>query len=325
MNFKVIALSFLLASGCRTISPSDDNSTASTTIDAPIVKVLVSVDWEGRDLQPHNLTAMQDFRRDFPNIALVQYLNAAYYTKPNADAKAITAAIRSTLRERDQLGLHIHGWKSLFERSGVTYRNAPSLRQGGLGYSAEECKFDCGHVIALIGYKQDELSKVIACSRETLNRHGFGKAVHFRAGAWMTNQVVAEALTANGIATDSSAVPAEFLADQWGNTPLYSTVKDLWPGITPISQPYSIKTAHGPLTEIPDNGCLSDYMTGEAMEKVLRANIDLANKRGKSQTLMIGFHQETAANYLPNLRNFLKRVAETPELAEKVQFTLINQ
>ena len=34
------------------------------------VRIVVSVDWEGRDLQTQNLEAMQQFRHDYPKIPL---------------------------------------------------------------------------------------------------------------------------------------------------------------------------------------------------------------------------------------------------------------
>jgi hypothetical protein len=52
------------------------------------VRVVVSVDWEGREIAPNNLEAMKAFRKDYPDIPLQQFLNAAYYTKTGADSKA---------------------------------------------------------------------------------------------------------------------------------------------------------------------------------------------------------------------------------------------
>mgnify|MGYP001597591647 FL=1 len=91
------------------------------------VRVSVSVDWEGRNLDEENLVAMEAFREALPDVPLTQFLNAAYYTKKGADAQAVTAAIRRTLHEADEAGLHIHAWKTLVEKSGVAFRDRPNL------------------------------------------------------------------------------------------------------------------------------------------------------------------------------------------------------
>lgn len=91
------------------------------------VRIIVSVDWEGDDLQTGNLKAMKNFRRDFPEIPLQQFLNAAYYTKSGADATQVTKAIKSVLLPKDEHGLHIHAWRTLVESSGVNFHINPSF------------------------------------------------------------------------------------------------------------------------------------------------------------------------------------------------------
>src|SRR5262249_43072176 len=41
--------------------------------------LIVSVDWEGRILTEKNLVAMIEFRRTFPTLPLLHFLNAAYF------------------------------------------------------------------------------------------------------------------------------------------------------------------------------------------------------------------------------------------------------
>ena len=274
----------------------------------PKVRIVMTVDWEGRNLDPSNLAAMRALRSDYPELPILHYLNAAYFTKPDAEPVAVREAMASVLLTNDQRGLHIHAWKSLITSAGVAFRNAPSLRDGNVPASEEECRYDCGHVIPLTVYNREELARIVAFSVKTLAEQGFGTPRHFRAGAWMLDHNVAEALTANGIVTDSSAVYAEFLKARWGDKPLYPAVRELWPEIRPTSQPYPISTAQGALWEMPDNGCLADYMTSEQMLQVVRENLERANKGGDTRLVVVGFHQETASQYLPRIRSFVDQV-----------------
>jgi hypothetical protein len=266
------------------------------------VRIVVSVDWEGSDLQPKNLQAIKDFRRDFPVIPLQHFLNAAYYTKLQADPAQITIAIKSVLRPRDEQGLHIHAWRTLIESSGVKFRTGPSFVIDG--YTISDCAVDCGQEIALTGYTKEDLRKIIAHSIEILNREGFNRPKSFRAGGWQADDNVLDALAAEGFTLDASATDAEFLRKEWGKYNLYGMVAKLWSGITPTSQPYVYQTSSGlKILELPNNSCLSDYVTGEDMLRVFQSNAGNLSKNPKKDVyLSIGFHQETAAEYLPHLR-----------------------
>ena len=62
------------------------------------VRVVVTVDWEGRALETANLDQMKALRATYPTIPFVQFLNIAYYLKQGADPEAIDRAIRSVIR-----------------------------------------------------------------------------------------------------------------------------------------------------------------------------------------------------------------------------------
>jgi hypothetical protein len=272
------------------------------------VRIVVSVDWEGQNLQAANLEAMQNFRRDFPKIPLQHFLNAAYYTRYPAESEQVTTLIKSVLRKGDEHGLHIHAWRSLVESSKVFFRKTPSFVEDG--YSTADCEIDCGHDIALTGYTTAELRKIIAHSVEILTREKFDRPKSFRAGGWQADDNVLEALANEGFTLDSSAVPAEFLRKEWSKYNLYGFVAKLWADITPTSQPFDYKTSSGlKIRELPNNSCLSDYMKGADMLKVFQANARLLKKNPKKDVyLSIGFHQESAAEYLPRLRQAIKLI-----------------
>lgn len=272
------------------------------------VRIVVSVDWEGEDMQSQNLQAMKDFRRDYPEIPLQHFLNAAYYTKPEADSAQITEIIKSVLLPKDEHGLHIHAWKRLVEASGVKFRTSPSFVIDG--FMIANCELDCGQEIALTGYSNEELRKIIAYSVQTLQSEGFNRPKSFRAGGWQADDNVLGALAAEGFTLDSSATIADFLLPEWGKYKLHKMVKNLWAETKPTSQPYIYKTSSGlKILELPNNSCLADYMTGDEMLKVFQSNSQiLKNNPKKNVYLSIGFHQETAAEYLPNLRESIKLI-----------------
>ena len=194
------------------------------------VQIVVSVDWEGRDLTQENIGAMRQLRVDYPSVRIVQFLNAAYFTKPGADAAAVRAQVKSALLPTDELGLHIHGWKRLFEAAGVTFRSTPTF--WGRNYLSNDCGFDCGHEVPISAYTESELEKVIAYSIATLEANGFGHARSFRCGGWMAKDNVRQALVAQGIRWDSSAVPTTFLSTELATLPVLDWLSEEWRGTT---------------------------------------------------------------------------------------------
>jgi hypothetical protein len=147
------------------------------------VLLMVSVDWEGRDLTEANISAMESLRTRYPDVRITHFLNAAYFTKPGAVASDVAARMERPLRPNDEQGLHIHGWKRLFEAAGVTFRATPTFWGEGRGLS-DDCSQDCGHEVPISAYTEDELRKVVHFSLDTLETNGFTRAKSFRCGGW---------------------------------------------------------------------------------------------------------------------------------------------
>lgn len=284
------------------------------------LQLVVTVDWEGRELRDDNLRAMEDLRTKFPQLKIVQFLNAAYFVKDGAVAADVATQMRRALRPGDEKGLHIHGWKRLFEASGVTFRASPTFWGTSLDAHGQECSDDCGHEVPISLYTEGELRKVVKLSLDTLETNGFGRAKSFRCGGWMAKLPVREAVAAEGIRYEHSAVPTVFLQPKLGTMPVYGWLSELWQGTTNVSQPYAINTATTPLTEVPDNGALADYVSAQQMIDTFEANkAAFLQDRKKSVVFSIGFHQETAATCLPQLEEALTRIyAETK--AENIPF-----
>lgn len=279
------------------------------------IQLLVTVDWEGRDLRDANLDAMKNLHARFPQVKIVHFLNAAYFTKPNADAADTRTKIASVIAPGDERGLHVHGWKRLFEASGVSFKSGPTFWNTTVRPS--ECVEDCGHEVPISLYSTDELRKVVRFSKDTLAEQGLGGAqmTSFRCGGWMAKDSVREAIAAEGFKYDESAVPTDFLAPKLQSYELHDWLEDLWRGTTQTSQPSRMPTAAGALVEVPDNGALADYVTGDQMFATYRANATAfeMGRRSKNTVVSIGFHQETAAQYLPELERALAKIYEDVE------------
>ena len=281
-------------------------ASASTAAVAPQVRLLVTVDWEGEDLREQNLTAMQELRRDFPEVPILHFLNAAYFTKASADANDVAEQIRSTLGDHDEHGLHIHGWKSLFEAAGVKFRPGPTFWDGK-DLSASSCTQECGHEVDISAYSQAELAQVMRYSIQTLTHNGFQHPHSFRTGGWMGRPNVLAALQQEGFTLDSSAVPSNFLKPLLHDTVLYQSVEEIWPHTTEHTQPYFVGSK---LWEVPDNAALADYMPAKTMIKVLQDHITAVTHGGPSTLVVLGYHQETAAVYIGRIRTLLQFVRD---------------
>jgi hypothetical protein len=305
----LLALS-LHCQACASSSDGDGGQSADEELRRKAkLQLVVTVDWEGRDLREENLRAMEALRARFPQIKIVHFLNANYYEKPLANAADVTARINRVLRPGDEKGLHIHGWKRLFEASDVTFRGSPTFWGTTIDPRSRECLDDCGHEVPISLYSSEELRHVVKFSLDTLEANGFGRAKSFRCGGWMARQSVRDAIAAEGLKYEHSEVPVTFLQPKLGKLPLFTWLSEVWPDATPLSQPHVLPTATASLTEIPDNGALSDYVVAQQMVDVFEQNkAEFLKTRTRSQVVSIGFHQETAATFLPQLTQALDKI-----------------
>jgi hypothetical protein len=276
------------------------------------MQLLVSVDWEGADLREENMTVFEELRTRFPQVRLVHFLNAGYYTRAPSKPAEITATIRRVLRPGDELGLHLHGWRRLVEAAGVPFRTSPRFSSAPpLVPDSPDCAYDCGIDVPVSAYTAPELRKIIKLSIDTLERQGFGRAKSFRTGGWMARPHVLEAVAAEGITHDHSDVATGLLASKLMTSPIWDWLKELWPKTTDTSQPYLLPTPAGTLVEVPDNGALAGYTSGGQMLDVYEHNKQ-AYLRDTSRNIVLsfGFHEEVAKRDLPDLMRGLQYVID---------------
>lgn len=290
----------------------DRSSGAPAQPAAPGLIVVVSIDWEGAYFRAESLQALEQFRRDNPDVPITHMLNAAYYTKQGADAAEATRQIRLAVKEGDDTGLHVHAWKSLLAAAGVVPRDGPSFlsRRGELLPFEDDLGFDVDLTVLSVA----ELRAVMRKSREILEREKLRLGPSFRAAGWLGTANVLEAARAEGFTIDSSAVDPAWLDEE--EVPfLQERLRGLWSRVDQATEPFWIDTPAGRILELPDTGALADYLTAlEMTDYVNRALARLRAVPGRPVFVHLGFHAETADEFAPRLADALVRLraANTP-------------
>jgi hypothetical protein len=190
----------------------------------------------------------------------------------------------------------------------VPYQPAPSFADHN-----EACEIgDCGYSVSLeYAYSQADLTKLVACSSDILVKNGFAKPVHFRAGGWQLGSKLMGALLTNGFTWDSSRTDANLLTTRWHvDSSMVKMLRMLHADSTPLDQPYAVSSS---MMEYPNNASLADYTTSKQIVNMF--NTLILNKK---QVMVLGFHQETAANYLGRLEAAIPQL-EAIAKAENVQ------
>lgn len=274
------------------------------------VKLFMSVDWEGCSLDSYNISAFNKFRDDYPQIKIIHFLNAAYFLKPGSKSATVKNQINTVIRPGDEVGLHIHALESLVTASGVAFRDDVTFS----GNASRGLDCERGHDVPLSIYSKDELNKIIQTSLTVLAQNGYTNIRSFRAGGWVANQAVLDALAENNISNDSSSVSRDLLLNKIDEgSPLARILGNLWPDQNILKvTPYSLQTNSGKnIIEFPDNAALADYVDGDyALTIFDRTIADQLRKKEDVTYFHYGFHQETADFYLPNIRTFLENLPQ---------------
>jgi hypothetical protein len=283
-------------------------ASASVTQD---INLIISVDWEGYSLEDYNLEAMRKFRDDYPNIKIVHFLNAAYFLKKGIKLSTITKKIKSVIRKGDELGLHIHPFETLLKASGVSYKEGQTFWGRSESVPINGVR---GHDLPLSLFNEAELRLLIRTSIHILEKNGFKNLRSFRAGGWSASPEVLSALVKEGIFIDSSAVSPAIIRNLVGrDSPLYKDIVNKYWANTTIqsANTYEIETSAGKILEIPNNFALADYITGISVFKNFKIFINAIDFSSEHPVnLHYGFHQETAAQFIGEVRSAIDNIAK---------------
>ncbi|MDF0379329.1 hypothetical protein [Methylophilus sp. YYY-1] len=282
----------------------------SPAMAADTMQLWITVDWEGLSLDEDNLQAMQRFRQQFPDIPMLHLVNPVYFIQPGVHRAQVGSLIRSTFLPQDTVGLHLHPMRTLVEYCGLTYQATPSISGRD-----EHCRqASCGHSVSLeFAYSETELTRLVHCSSDLMVQNGFNRPRHFRAGAWQLGPKLQAALVANGFYWDSSRIDARLLTTRWpSDSPLIKGLQQLHAGSTPLEQPYALSYQ---LMEYPDNAALADYTNTQQLLRLFEALLNQA-----PAVMVLGFHQESAADYLLQLE---RAIPHMQRLAKQKNVTLV--
>ena len=197
------------------------------------------------------------FRKKFPGIPLIHFLNPAYFTKArDHQHEDLRRRIMRTVHPGDEHALHLHAWRSFVEDAGVPFRQGP---RWDASFLEGLCFGDCGYSVPLYVYDDEELADLLQRAKRILIAQGFQEPKSFRAGGWMANEKVLRVLAAEGFLADSSELPSSFLKGPEYRK-VQSWVHELWPKASPFSQPYHHQYETTGIREYPNNGGMLDYL-----------------------------------------------------------------
>jgi hypothetical protein len=323
LKILVLLVTFLEAAACHSNSfsraPSEDsNVMRRETIDRRNqvdLHLFMSVDWEGASLEDDNINTMRDFRDQFPEVKLIHFISPSYFTQAGADSAGFSAKFNSVYNpDIDQIGLHVHAWKSLIELAGVQYRDSPQYLNSRRTFPDVS---DQGHDVMLNAYTRDELVNIFAKSIEIFGENGLRAPSIFRSGGWLAAPNVLEALADVGITADSSAVPAEFLRAALEDEPLYREVGRIWPEITANTEIYKLALSSGrEIDEYTNNLGLADYVDGDQALAIVKDRVGATDTGGQIYA-HYGFHQETAEFFSENFFGFIRKIGDLDQVNGK--------
>lgn len=290
--------------------------------------VSITVDWEGEHLRDvHDLQATRAAIQASlgARVPFTHYICPTYWlgARRGADPAPV---LRGLIPKGDEIGLHVHCWRELIDFAGLRFRPAPDWNRDGTG-----------HGVPLGAYGAD-VATILACARRLLQTR-LGATVHgFRCGGAMTSDSVYEALMALGFTYDCSAFPPEvisrgfragrrgnlrdttgarneiagYLVDLWGDKEIASGERantlslraTAGRAITPMTQPYVVRSRDASILEMPGNGGISDYASAGYMAKTFDALLELAASRAEPVFFNIGCHQEGAGRWKKPLMDF---------------------
>lgn len=229
--------------------------------------VFVSTDWDDPNNADLSLEGQETLHDLHPRLRLTHLVGPYTFTDPRVSPERVDELVAWVTNMRDtygdEIGLHIHPYCSFVETTDVPCRTAPAF--GGDDDPS-------GYSVILASYTEEEMETLLRAADDLFVAHGLGKPTSFRAGGWSAEIHTLRALDATGYLVDTSAVAWSRL-EEWMGLSLYDWTSTHWSAIDETSQPYhpsidDVLSEELPalaLLEVPDNGALVDYVSGNEM------------------------------------------------------------
>jgi len=285
--------------------------------------VAVTVDWEGAELSPDGLDAIDELRRQLGTAPITHFVSAAYFTKDHPDPRAATTLAES-IHPGDELAVHLHAWRSLARASGIEPKLSPSFVTGtDKLFDFEDG--DVGFDTDLDVYSVTELRALIRTSARLLTQTHVAVSKTFRAGGYLGTPKVLQAVREEGFLVDSSATDYRQI-DEGKDTVMLKRVQEVWPKTETTTQPYLIAAgAEHTLLEMPI-AATTDYVTAaDVVITFEAAEARLQKAPSKDVFLVIGCNQETAHDFAPRLGEAIAKLRTTHPLADHLWFTTVEK
>jgi subtilisin-like proprotein convertase family protein len=294
--------------------------------------VLMTTDWDSSDSQDSILKLHEKLHTGHPGLKFTHFLGPYTFTDPSVpkvrQAYLANWLLRLHSAYQDEIGLHIHPFCNFVNTvPGVPCRIKPS--------DSYDKGDSTGYTVLSAAYSENEYLKLLRAADSLFTEHGLGKPTAFRAGSWAANAGTLKALAEDGFVADSSANNWARIEESRhdGNGFLYTWNREHWHPITDISQPYYPSLINAatsgkpsiPILEIPDNGSLVDYVTGEEMIEIFNRNW-FGSTLIRPTTYVMGFHpvsyslgfHKRIEKVLAHIDNYLAAKGDGPVVYETV-------
>lgn len=282
--------------------------------------VAVTLDWEGIDLGAESVRALDQLRARH-DIPLTHFVSAAYFTHGGPAAER-AKTMRAAIHAGDELAMHLHGWQSLVRASGVTPKLAPSFLTG-TDELVEIENGEAGIDTDLDTYEVVDLRAMLRTSRQLLEQTGLEVSTSFRAGGYLGTPKVLRAAADEGFTTDSSATDYSQFGEEYGL--LGSRVRELWPRVTPTTQPFQIaRDESTPMLEMPIAAIMDNTPPEDVVDDIAQAAAALRDKPDSDVFVVLGFHFETAPEHASEVGAVIDALKARPELAKQLYFTTLE-
>lgn len=303
-------LIILSLAGCSSSSPPAQGR----------VVVAWTMDWEGADVSPDALDALDQLRQELGPAPMTHFVSVAYFTK-DAPEPTAAASLTRAIRPGDELAVHLHAWRSLAKASAITPRLSPSFLTGTDKLLTFE-DGDTGFDVDLDAYSVPELRVLLRTSRRLLEQMHLHVSQSFRAGGYLGTPKVLQAVREEGFAIDSSATDARRLGAD--SQLLARRVQAIWPTVDATTQPWLVSVPGGELLEMPIAVLADTARADDIVNALDAARAHLQQNPGRDVFLVIGLELETAPDVAGRLREALDRIHGSHALPGSVVFTTLE-
>jgi hypothetical protein len=276
----------------------------SRSADEGRVIVAVTVDWEGAELNPDGLDAIDYLRKHTPG-PVTHFVSAAYFTK--AEPEPVIATFTEMIRPDDELAVHLHAWRSLAKASGLEPRTSPSMMTGGP--ETDDYDGDTGFETDLDTYDVAELRAMLQTSRRLLEQSKRRVSRSFRAGGFLGTPKMFAALRSEGYTSDSSALDHGQIDLE--DPTLGERLAGIWPRVNGTTRPF----LRDGLVEIPITA-FADFSDATEVATMIDASFErLRAVPAKDQFVVLAFNLETAATLAGRIGEGLEKArAKHPDM-----------